>query len=180
MHAGDELRVVGQYSNCDWLKVITSRQGEGWVSGGSTYVQLQIPCDTIPPGTFRPLTTIIKRTVWNGEGQMTIQNDDVRDAFVVLTSLNKQPVVAGYVRTGESLLITGIPDGAYYLYFSTGNEWNGETSSFTEIASSERSEDEFLFTTTYTNYSSWEVTLYPASGGNTATEYVNPEAFPHF
>jgi hypothetical protein len=181
---GDELQVVGQYSNCDWLNVITPGQEEGWVSGSGAYIHLQIPCETISPGVFRPFTGVVERNMWGGAGELTIQNDDVRDAFIVLSSLNDQPVVAAYVRAGEFLRITRIQDGTYYLYFSMGDKWNSEAGRFTESVSYERSETKYSFTTRYgrrgTEYSIWEITLHPVDDANTETEYVDPNQFPHF
>ncbi len=45
---GDQLLVIGEYDNCAWLNVITRDETEGWVSGSSRYVTLNVDCDAIP------------------------------------------------------------------------------------------------------------------------------------
>nr|HMN30371.1 SH3 domain-containing protein [Caldilineaceae bacterium] len=48
VNRGDELVVVGQTNNCDWLQVVLASGGIGWVSGGNQYVSIAPGCGTIP------------------------------------------------------------------------------------------------------------------------------------
>ena len=48
---GEVLTVVGQNGNCAWLKIITPKKLEGWVSGAAKYVTLSAKCSTIPAAT---------------------------------------------------------------------------------------------------------------------------------
>lgn len=45
---GDELEVIAQAHNCDWLKVVTSEGVVGWVSGKPAYIALNLNCSDIP------------------------------------------------------------------------------------------------------------------------------------
>lgn len=48
VNQGDQLLVIGEYDNCSWLNVITRDEIEGWVSGSSRYVTLNVDCADIP------------------------------------------------------------------------------------------------------------------------------------
>jgi uncharacterized protein YgiM (DUF1202 family) len=59
VHQGDELQVVGQSSDCRWLKIIVpaeqSNQGQiGWVSGQSQFVAVNTPCSAITVESAEP------------------------------------------------------------------------------------------------------------------------------
>jgi len=174
LHPGDEIQVIGQYANCTWLQVITPEQEEGWIASNGGYVQLQQPCQMIPPGSFRPLTGIIlPNRQGGGLGELFIENGNEVDGVVALM-LNDQPVMAAYIRAGESFRMTGIQDGTYYLYFSTGDQWDGEARKFSGNVSHQRFDQSFLFR----NYSTWNVTLHAVSNGNATTQPVDPSQFP--
>jgi len=49
---GDELVIIGQAYNCEWLKIETSKGVVGWVS--ADLVSFDMPCDQIPPATIPP------------------------------------------------------------------------------------------------------------------------------
>jgi hypothetical protein len=174
----EELDVIGQYEDCAWLKVSSRKQAvTGWVSGDKQYVALQIACESIPPGTFRPLTGVLKPdNPGGGLGELTAENGTTKDGIVILTSLARQPVMAAYIRAGASFTMKGLRDGAYELYFSTGEEWNGKA--FTVGPRRLKFEDTFEFTTGATMYTSWRVTLHGVAGGTAAAEQVDESQFP--
>ena len=95
--------------------------------------------------------------------------------MVILTRSN-YPVMAAYIRAGDSFTMNDIPDGTYYLYFSTGSDWNGKA--FLTAPTYEKFEDALEFTTGFTTYTTYRVTLQPIPGGNAATEGVNESDFP--
>ena len=45
---GDQVVVLGQYNNCDWLNVQTRDEVTGWISGNERYVTLDTDCADIP------------------------------------------------------------------------------------------------------------------------------------
>lgn len=48
VNRGDQLVVIGQTNNCDWLNVQTRDEIVGWISGSTRYVTLNIDCSAIP------------------------------------------------------------------------------------------------------------------------------------
>jgi hypothetical protein len=173
----DELDVIGRFKDCAWLKVSSRNQSMlGWISGDKQYVELRITCADIPLGTFRPLSGAVKSDQrGGGYGELTVDNGTTKDGVVILT-LSDDPVMAAYIRSGGSFTMKGIRDGTYYLYFSTGAEWNGRA--FTTTPSHQKFEDAFEFTTGATTYSTWSVTLHGVVGGTAAAEDVDESEFP--
>jgi hypothetical protein len=175
---GDVLQVIGQTGDCRWLNVSSSIALDGWVAGTSQYVTLSVACEAFPVASFRPATAILKRYRTGGFGELTVKNGNDRDGMIVLTALDDQPVLAAYIRAEDSLLMDDIPDGVYRLYYSQGKAWDAARMHFTEDVSQRRFEESLGFTTTATEYSIWEVTLYQVAGGNASTEPVDPGDFP--
>lgn len=176
----EEVRVMGQYASCQWLKVTTPAQMTGWITGDSSALHLQVPCDAIPQGTFRPTSGNLKIPASSGEGRLTVENGTSSDGVVALApSINpSEAIMAAYVRSGETYELVGIPDGVYVLFFATGSEWNGDEGRFTMDAQFQRFDDTFEYTTTSLNYTIWEITLHPVSGGTARTDEVPPDQFP--
>ena len=90
--------------------------------------------------------------------------------------MEEKPIASAYIRDGDNVKITGIPDGTYYIFFSAGNGWDG--SSFTERATYQRFEESFPFSTSGLNYSVWRVTLHPVADGNATAEEIDSGQFP--
>jgi hypothetical protein len=179
LSGGDELYVTGQYQACAWLNVSTADQTTGWVSGANTYVDLAQACDAFPDGIFRPLTGIIKpNTRGGGMGELSVENGTDTDGLVIMTMSNDEPVMAAYVRAGETVRMTGIADGTYVLFFSKGQDWNGNAGRFMRNVRYQRFEDAFPYSTTATTYTIWSVTLHGVVGGSASTESVDPDQFP--
>ena len=177
LNKDEELDVIGQVKDCTWLKVSSHNQSiVGWIAWDARFVDLRIACENIPPGTFRPWTSVVKANQsGSGDGELTVDNGTTRDGVVIL-SLNDDAIMAAYIRSGDSFTLKGIPDGTYYLYFSTGEEWNGKA--FTITPSHQKFEDAFIFTTGATTYTIWSVTLHGVVGGTASTEDVDESEFP--
>jgi hypothetical protein len=174
----EELDIVGQFENCTWLKVKSRVQSlAGWIAGGTQYIKLHATCESIPLGTFRPLTGVIKpnQSGRGGYGTLTIDNGTDKDGVVILT-LNEEPYMAAYIRAGETFTMKNISDGTYYVYFSTGSEWNSKV--FLTSPSHQRFEDPVGFTTSSTTYTTWNITMHSVVGGTASTENVSENEFP--
>lgn len=173
----EELDIIGQFENCTWLKVKSRNQSvTGWISGDNQYIELRATCERVPMGTFRPLTGVIKPNQrGGGYGELTVDNGTDEDGVVILT-FNEKPVMAAYIRAGEAFTMKGISDGTYYLYFSTGSEWNSKE--FLSSPSHKRFEDAIEFTSSSTTYTTWGVTLHGVVGGTASTENVSENEFP--
>lgn len=129
----------------------------------------------VPLGTLRPLTGVIKSNQGSGNGELTVENGTSRDGVVILT-LSNNPVLAIYIRSGDSFTMRGIQDGTYHVYFSTGSDWNGKA--FTTAPTYEKFEDALEFITGSTTYTTYSLTLQPVAGGNAATDSVDENEFP--
>ena len=179
LRQGDELMIWAQYDDCAWL-MLTDPPG-AWVSGDSDDVELRTECANFPPpppGSFRPFSELVARSVSGGMGELLIKNGTDSDALAVLTTLDDQAVLSAYIRTGEQFQMTGIPDDAYRLYFHMGTLWDSVNKQFMDDASYQRFEDFLQFQTMATQYTGFEVTLYEVVGGTAATEDVDPGQFP--
>ncbi len=169
------VQVIGQYSTCAWLEVVTSDKEIGWIEGNTDLTRLQNRCDAIRGGTFRPYTGIIKNSQGDGLGELSISNGTVADTVAILAISQRETVMSAYIRAGDSFALKGIPDGTYYLYFSLGELWDGEE--FTQNRRNKRFEDKFSFSTDE-KYVIWSVTLHPVVGGTAETEEVAVDDFP--
>lgn len=175
--ANQQVQLVGQRNNCDWFKILTADQQEGWVSAVVLILPSDKSCATIPLGTYRPQTQILQGPSGDsGQGELEIDNGALTDGIVILTAMDESVIASAYIRDGDNVKMSNIPDGTYYLFFSAGDAWDGN--GFTKHPTYQRFEETFPFTTTGLNYSVWSVTLHPVAGGNTATESVNPGQFP--
>ncbi len=128
--------------------------------------------------------TFIKDSPRGGHGELTIRNElSGRDAVAVLTPAGSDsPLIAVYIRAGDSFTVQGIEDGAYELYFTLGEDWDDQPMRFTRKARLERFKDLLSFQTIPVTggiqYTSIEVTLYAVPGGTAETETVPEEGFP--
>ncbi len=83
-----------------------------------------------------------------------------------------------YIRSDDSYRLVSVPDGTYFLFFSTGEEWDSNAGRFANNARYQRFTDEFDFNTTSRGYSIWEVTLHGVIGGDAGSISVDEDEFP--
>lgn len=57
MREGDTATVIGQAYDCGWLLVRTPAGDEGWVTGGSEYVDFNLACATVAEAVIPPTPT---------------------------------------------------------------------------------------------------------------------------
>jgi hypothetical protein len=136
------------------------------------------PPTATPPPPFRPPTGMLEDRAPGGQGELLIKNGTDADALVILAGLDDKAVKSAYIRNGESFNMTSIQDGTYRLYYSKGEAFNPETNRFTQNATYQRLDSTLQFTTSATQYTAWEVTLYGVVGGNVGSEPVDPSKFP--
>jgi len=137
---------------------------------------------TIAPIYPRPLTgTLVSGAIpMGGFGEFTIDNTaGGTDAVVVLTYKGiKNPFSGVFIRRGETYTFHGIKDSIYDLYFNLGDNWDPDAKKFTNHPSYQRFTDDFIFSTTYIEYQTYKVTLYPVVDGNAKTDNVGENDFP--
>lgn len=171
LRAGDLLTIIGYVPSLHWFQIRLPGGGEGWVSGGEKFTQVNLPLESIPEGHFRPLTGIIQSNgIGNGPGILKLINEREIDDVVVMTQ-NNQVIVAAYVRGGESYTVAGVVDGSYSVFTSTGELWNGE--GFTQDATYSRSKEDLPFTTVGNIITRWSLTLSTQAGGDTSDDALD-------
>lgn len=142
----------------------------------STRTSTPTPTATVTPDAIRPLTGVIRPNQRGGGcGELTVENGNSKDGVVILT-FNAKPVMTAYIRAGEPFTMKSIRDGVYFLYFSTGSEWNGKE--FVSSPSRKRFEDAFQFPTGSATCTTWSITLHGVVGGTAAVEEVSESEFP--
>lgn len=120
---------------------------------------------------IRPETgTYIKDMAREGYGVLIIHNNWTMDTVAAITDMDILPLVAVYIRSGESLTISGIEDGKYGLYFTVGSLWNQDEGKFRSVLGYYRYGTPLNFETSETQdeieYSLFELDLYQARASN--------------
>jgi hypothetical protein len=149
--------------------------------GGQGYkVSLVAPPPQGQPG--RPSNgQFVRQGSRTGRGELTIDNGAGQDAVITL-AVGKRPTFAVYVRKGAKHTVTGIQDGTYHVFFTSGTGWDRKTRAFSRNCSFDRFDESMKFettqTATQTEWSTWTITLQPVAGGNAPTSEVDPDDFP--
>ena len=91
---------------------------------------------------------------------------------------SKRAAITVYVRARGKFTVTGVRDGTYQIYMSSGVDWDSRAKRYTRNCGFSRFDDSFKFNTTSRQYTIWEITLTPVAGGNASTSGVEPENFP--
>jgi hypothetical protein len=83
-----------------------------------------------------------------------------------------------YVHAGNSFTVSGIRDGTYQIYLTTGVDWDPDAPGFSRNCGFTKFADPFEFTTSSNQYTEWTITLKASVGGNARTDEVPPGDFP--
>lgn len=121
--------------------------------------------------SVRPETgTYIRDMERGGYGLLVIRNNWTMDTVAVLADEQVRPLLAAYLRAGDSLQITGIRDGSYGLYFTVGSLWDWDAGRFRSVLGYYRYSQPLLFETkdlgSEIEYSVFELDLYEAGSSN--------------
>jgi len=119
----------------------------------------------------RPETgTYIKDMDRSGYGVLIVHNNWTMDTVAVLTDEKVKPLVAVYLRSKDTLKITGIEDGDFGLYFTVGNLWDAKDGKFRSVLGYYRYNQPLQFETDDVGdeieYSIFELDLYEARASN--------------
>jgi hypothetical protein len=117
-----------------------------------------------------------------GYGHLTVDNQGSADSVVKIVS-GAELIRAVYVQAGGSVTVTGIPNGTYDAFYTTGTDWDDVNRRFTRDCAFDKFDDPMDFTTTSTStsieYSVWTLTLHTAAATDAApTSSVDPKDFP--
>lgn len=119
----------------------------------------------------------------HGLGTLTVENGGSQDGFVRLsTDASTLAVAAGYVRSDDTLELTGIPDGTYRLFYCTGQNWRSNPPGFMKNQSCRRFVDALSYTTTHgytrVEWSTWTVSLHAVPSGTAETARIDAADLP--
>lgn len=175
------IEVVGQYANCAFLKVI-SGELSGWIANPDGIFLAEENC-VAPSASFRPFTgtffqdgRVLVTGFQEGPGELAIENHDQDDAIAVLSRSDGEAYISFYVRGGEAFVLREIPDGVYTLFITTGREWNPDSGLFNLQPEYFQFEEQLDFDASGIR---WSVELQTSEDGNTQTEDIPAEVFPH-
>ena len=122
---------------------------------------------------------LVKRGAQSGPGQLTVRNNNDQDAVVSLVLRGRDvATMALYVRARSSATTTGVADGAYQLYYTTGADWDRSEHLFTRYCDFEKLNKTITFTTGVTNYATEQITLNSVLAGNVTASRVPADKFP--
>lgn len=117
----------------------------------------------------------------SGNGELEIENGTDRDAAITLAQAG-QAVGSIYVAGGANAVLSGVPDGTFELFFTSGTDWDEAARAFTRSCTFERFESPAVFSTAEIaggiEYTVYSATLQPVAGGTARTSPVPPESFP--
>lgn len=117
--------------------------------------------------------TILKKnnTYLQGYGELQIKNGTNLDTVAKLIH-GGTSVLTVYIKANSTYTMLNISDGIYWLAFAQGLDWNSVTQKFKRNTQYSVFEDTFDFTTTYSYYRTFEVTLNPVIGGTAETNNI--------
>jgi len=126
----------------------------------------------------RPETgTYIRDIDRDGYGVLIIHNNWTMDTVAVVADERVEPLIAVYIRSGDSLQISEIEDGEYGLYFTVGNLWNEEEGKFRSVLGYYRYGSPLIFQTSEMEeeieYSLYELDLYQARASNFVPDHFD-------
>ena len=132
-----------------------------------------------------PSSQVIEPLTTEGRGSFRVINGTSRDAYIKLVDPLADLLVASfYVKSNFTFTLEGVPDGSYQVIFTSGEDWDSDTRSFTMNKSFTEFDGTFDFITRqYLNeirYSIHEITLHQVADGNATTSEVNEQEFTQY
>lgn len=129
-----------------------------------------------------PSSQVIEPLITEGRGSLRVINGTSRDAYIKLVDPRADLSVASfYVKSYSTFSLEGVPDGSYYVIFTSGEDWDSNTRSFTMNKSFTEFDGTLDFTTIEypdeIRYSIHEITLHQVADGNATTSEVNEQEF---
>ncbi|MGB2962514.1 MAG: formylglycine-generating enzyme family protein [Anaerolineales bacterium] len=171
-----DLEILGQYSQCEHLKISTPDYPEGWLHAKDD-VTLYKDCSDFEEIFIRPASKN-----WyhypKGFGVLTVKNQGESDAYLVLVDIDNEESYEIYVRAGEQVIMEDILDGTYEVYTTSGTTWVSYDKRFKDAVSYEKLTEPMVFTSTETQATWWEIVLQTVEGGNTGSIPINESDFP--
>jgi hypothetical protein len=190
--AADAYQVCAGYSA---LELLSSSTGAAQLRAAEAQMATINPTTEAQAGSFllaaTPYThrrladgTLVKQPTSSGLGQLTVHNNNDQDTVVSLVPRGSDvATMALYVRAKSSATTTGVADGAYQVYYTTGVDWDRSEHLFTRYCDFERLNKTIDFTATpqgngVTGYTTEQITLHTIFAGNVTASRVPADKFP--
>lgn len=123
--------------------------------------------------------TLVSGAGRGGSGQLKVVNSSATDVAVTLTTVGTlNPAFTVYVHTNASFTVSGVRDGNYDTYLTSGTDWDNGSRRFTRGCDFSKFDEPSKFTTTRTTYSVWTITLGGTAATGSGASDVDPKSFP--
>ena len=140
---------------------------------------------TRPKEGFSPYDEYFGRGIYDKSvmNEFVIKNSFSTDAVVLLiNAYTGRKVRNEYIRKGSNFSMTSVPNGTYYMEWTSGEDWNpnldlGQVTGGFETNSSytkTRDRDDWM---RVTGNGIWTVTLYPSTSGDVESETLSSNEF---
>jgi hypothetical protein len=138
-----------------------------------------------PENGFSPYNDYFGRGLYNNDSgnEFVIKNSNSTDAVVLLVNAYSGKKIRNeYIRKGSTFSMTGVPNGTYYLQWSSGNNWSPNknvgnlTGGFQEDISFAKTENRNDWMPVE-GYQQWTVTLYSVTDGDVETDNISASEF---
>jgi hypothetical protein len=117
----------------------------------------------------------------SGSNSMTIENEGPIDAVVAL-AVGSKPEMSVYVREGASYTISGVPDGDYRIFYTSGRDWSSKYRTFSRLCDFRKLAEKAKLTSSAFGYTVGTLTLGSRKPGpgeqRVRSTGVAPEDFP--
>ncbi|GAA3446061.1 hypothetical protein Pve01_13980 [Planomonospora venezuelensis] len=181
------LQDVQTQQACTGPAVLTGleKQGELTRMDEAAAAMSGYPADVVPVKAAGqrnrrlPNGRIIRSESRTGRGSLKIHNGGKRDAVIVMLRGGKR-VVTVYVRGKSKATISGVRDGKYKVFYTTGTDWDSRA--FTRSCEFTQFGKTVPFKTTYSGayvrWNNWTITLHSVKGGTVRSKPLKPDDFP--
>ena len=138
-----------------------------------------------PENLFSPYDAFFGEGVYDNSSNniIGVKNSNDTDAVVLLVdAYSNKKIRNEYIRKGEYVRMTGVPNGTYYLQWSSGNNWS-PVITVGNLIGGFQTDQSFSKTQNTNDYMEaygdveWTITLYSVSGGDVETQGIDASEF---
>lgn len=138
-----------------------------------------------PENLFSPYDAFFGKGVYDNSSNniIGVKNSNDTDAIVLLVdAYSNKKIRNEYIRKGEYVRMTDVPNGTYYLQWSSGNDWS-PIITVGNLVGGFQTDQSFSKTQNTNDWMEakgnieWTITLYNVSGGDVETQGIDASEF---
>jgi len=160
------------------LSILTSGTGATTVRQVAQELATADPNQAYVAGGFLPAavaqqarqlanSAIIKKASPSGANQLKVENQSSNDAVISGAAAGSTTAsFTYYVRAGKTATLSGIPNGDFAIYSTTGQDWDAAAKTFTRNCGYARPSDPLTFAATRSQYTIWTITITSPGSAN--------------